>query len=198
MQRFGWMCRPSPQHARFSRSILADPRTCCRSAARFSESEEILTFLSSLFKISVYPALGNHDLHGDPTLTLGNYFQRFPELKNSRYYSVRAANTLLLVLDSSLAETDGPQGTWLAAKLDGVLSDVDFVFVMDHHPPYTSFSDPKLFGGGHSARTSERELAKFLEARQAQARFRIIMFSGHVHNYERHCLRRRRGARLSD
>src|SRR5579872_5623254 len=56
-------------------------------------------------KITVYPTLGNHDLHGDPAVALGNYFARFPELKDSRYYSVRAANTLLLVLDSSLDET---------------------------------------------------------------------------------------------
>src|SRR5580692_11795280 len=53
-------------------------------------------------KIPVYPALGNHDLHGNENVALANYFQRFPDLKNSRYYSVRAANTLLLVLDSSL------------------------------------------------------------------------------------------------
>ena len=38
-------------------------------------------------KIPVYPALGNHDLHGDEKIALGNYFQRFPDLKNSRYYS---------------------------------------------------------------------------------------------------------------
>ena len=84
-------------------------------------------------KIPVYPALGNHDLHGDEKIALGNYFQRFPDLKNSRYYSVRAANTLMLVLDSSLDEADGPQGQWLADKLDHVPSDVDFVF--RHVPP---------------------------------------------------------------
>src|ERR1017187_8013508 len=52
-------------------------------------------------KIPVYPALGNHDLHGDEKVALANYFERFPDLKNSRYYSVRAGNTLMLVLDSS-------------------------------------------------------------------------------------------------
>src|SRR5579863_3937398 len=67
--------------------------------------------------IPIYPALGNHDLHGEEKIALGNYFQRFPELKESRFYSVRAANTLILVLDSSLDETSGPQGEWLAAKL---------------------------------------------------------------------------------
>ena len=137
-------------------------------------------------KIPVYPALGNHDVHGDPKIALGNYFQRFPDLKNSRYYSVRVANALVLVLDSSLDEVAGPQGEWLAAKLDHVPADVDFVFLMFHHPPYTSSSDEKMFGGGHSARASEQALAKIVEARQAHASYRIVVFSGHVHNYERH------------
>lgn len=137
-------------------------------------------------RIPVYPALGNHDLHGSEQLALGNYFQRFPGLKNSRYYSVRADNALFLVLDSSMDEVSGPQGEWLAEKLDHVPSDVDFVFIVDHHPPYTSSSDMKEFGGGHAARGSEQALARRLEERQAHARFRLIVFSGHVHNYERH------------
>ena len=137
-------------------------------------------------KIPVYPALGNHDLHGSEKVALGNYFERFPSLQKSRYYSMRAANTLLLVLDSSLEETMAPQGQWLTDQLDHVPSDVDFVFVMDHHPPYTSSSDAKVFGGGHSARKSEQALANMLEDRQAHAHFRIVVFSGHVHNYERH------------
>jgi len=137
-------------------------------------------------KIPIYPALGNHDLHGSEPIALGNYFQRFPELKGSRYYSVRLSNILMLVLDSSMEEVAGPQGEWLAAKLDHVPSDVDFVLIMDHHPPYTSSSDDKKFGGGHSSRPHEQALAKWLEDRQANARYRIVFFSGHVHNYERH------------
>ena len=137
-------------------------------------------------KIPVYPSLGNHDLHGNPTVALGNYFQRFPELKGSRYYSVRAANSLILVLDSSQAEATGPQSEWLTERLDHVPADVDFVFLMFHHPPYTSSSDAKLLGGGHSARAPEQALAKVLEERQAHAHYRIVVFSGHVHNYERH------------
>jgi acid phosphatase type 7 len=107
-------------------------------------------------------------------------------LKNSRYYSMRAANILLLVLDSSQDEVSGAQGQWLADKLDHVPADVDFVFVMDHHPPYTSSSDMKMLGGGHSARKTEKALGRMLEERQARARFRMVVFSGHVHNYERH------------
>ena len=137
-------------------------------------------------RIPVYPALGNHDLHGDLNVALGNYFQRFPDLKQARYYSVRAANALILVLDSALDEVSGPQGQWLESKLDNIPADVDFVFLMLHHPPYTSSSDEKKFGGGHSARTSEQALARKLEERQAHARYRFVVFSGHVHNYERH------------
>src|SRR5271169_365334 len=137
-------------------------------------------------RIPVYPALGNHDLHGDEKVALANYFQRFPDLKNCLYYSARAANTLMLALDSSLDETSGPQGLWLTQKLDRLPADVDFVFIVLHHPPYTSSSDAKKYGGGHSARPQEQELAKELEERQQNLRARIVVFSGHVHNYERH------------
>ncbi len=131
-------------------------------------------------------SLGNHDLHGDEKTALSNYFRRFPDLKNSRYYSVRAANTIVLTLDSSLDESSGPQGRWLVQRLGHVPGDVDFVFIVLHHPPYTSSSDARKFGGGHSARPQEQALAKMLESRQQNLRARIVVFSGHVHNYERH------------
>jgi hypothetical protein len=137
-------------------------------------------------KIPVYPALGNHDLHGDEKVALANYFERFPDLKNSRYYSVRAGNTLMLVLDSSQDETSGPQGQWLGEKLDHLSGNIDFVFIVLHHPPYTSSSDMQMLGGGHSARFQERKLAQTLEAQQQNLRARIVVFSSHVHNYERH------------
>ncbi|HEV3208136.1 MAG TPA: metallophosphoesterase [Terriglobales bacterium] len=135
-------------------------------------------------RITVYPALGNHDLHGNQTIALANFFQRFPALENNRYYSVRAANTLILVLDSSLDETSGPQGEWLEKKLGKVPADVDFVFLILHHPPYTASSD-KVPGGGHSARHPEQLLAEMLEKCQGRTRARFVVFSGHVHNYER-------------
>jgi 3',5'-cyclic AMP phosphodiesterase CpdA len=136
-------------------------------------------------KIPVYPALGNHEMHGKEQVALANYFERFPDLQGSRYYSVRAANSLVLVLDSALDEISGPQGKWLAQKLDQLPTDVDFVFIVLHHPPYTS-SSAMMFGEGHSARTQEKELAQLLETRQRNMRARILVFSGHVHNYERH------------
>lgn len=115
--------------------------------------------------ISVYPALGNHDLHGDPRTSLANYFQRYPELNHSLYYSVRIGNMLMLTLDSALDETSGAQGLWLERSMNAVPASVDFVVLVLHHPPYTSSSDDKKLGGGHSARPAEQRLASFLEKR---------------------------------
>ena len=47
--------------------------------------------------IRVYPALGNHDLHGDLNVSLANYFQRYPELDHSLYYSVNCGNVMILL-----------------------------------------------------------------------------------------------------
>jgi Icc-related predicted phosphoesterase len=91
----------------------------------------------------------------------------------------------MLVLDSNLDELTGPQGAWLTAQLDHLPDDVDFVFFVFHHPPYTSSSDLNIYGG-HSARPTEQALAKMLEDRQQRTRARFIVFNGHVHNYERH------------
>jgi Icc-related predicted phosphoesterase len=140
-------------------------------------------------KIPVYPALGNHDLHGDLNTALGNYFARFPVLEQNRFYAVHAANSLMLTLDSALDEEAGPpssQGEWLRNQLDHLASNVDFVFVVMHHPPYTSSTDDKTLGGGHSIRSKEQKLAEYLEEQQKKQRARIVVFSGHVHNYERH------------
>ena len=136
--------------------------------------------------IPIYPALGNHDLKGDEKTALENYFTRFPYLSGSRFYSVRLGNCVMLVLDSALEELSGAQGDWLRGELDQLPADVDFVFFVFHHPPYTSSSDEKAYGGGHSARSKELELAKFLEERQQHTRARFVVFNGHVHNYERH------------
>jgi Icc-related predicted phosphoesterase len=136
--------------------------------------------------IPVYPALGNHDLKGNTQTALANYFTRFPELERSRFYSVRMANALVLVLDSSLEELSGAEGDWLRSELEHLSAYVDFVFLVFHHPSYTSSSDAKTYGGGHAARDSEQALARFLESRQQLARARFIVFNGHVHNYERH------------
>lgn len=137
-------------------------------------------------KIPVFPTLGNHELRGDLNVGLANYFARFPMLQQHRFYSVRAANTLLLSLDSSLDETAGAQGEWLSDQFKLIPADVDFIFVSLHHPLVTSAGDKTNGRGGSSARPTEQQLATFLEHQQKQIRARIVVFASHVHNYERH------------
>jgi len=137
-------------------------------------------------KIPVYPALGNHDVKGPLQKALGNYFARFPDLHESRFYSVRTDNALLLVLDSNQDELSGAQGDWLRTQLEQVPSSADFVFLVFHHPVMTSSTDEKIMGGGHSVRAAERALGQFLEERQRLLRARLVVFNSHVHNYERH------------
>lgn len=133
-------------------------------------------------KIPVLPTFGNHDVRGERASD--NYFQRFPDLRGSRWYRARAGNVLVISLDSTGDGVGGQQMTWLKQQLDNIPSDVDFVLFNFHHPPYTKSHD--MPNGGHSARRQEQELASLFEARQQTTRARFIVFSGHVHNYERY------------
>ena len=137
-------------------------------------------------RIAVYPALGNHDVKVDAAKALRNYFARFPELRDSRFYSVTMENAQMLVLDSNQNELSGTQGSWFRSELDQMPSSADFVFLVFHHPVYTSSSDETLVGGGHSSRSTEETLGQLLEEKQKHMRARIVVFNGHVHNYERH------------
>lgn len=118
---------------------------------------------------------------------LGNYFARLPDLHESWFYSVQTGNTMLLVLDSNQDELSGSQGTWLRSQFNQIPSTADFVFLVFHHPVYTSSSDEKTMGGGHSSRSSEQALGQLLEERQKNRSARgIVVFNSHVHNYKRH------------
>jgi Icc-related predicted phosphoesterase len=135
--------------------------------------------------VPIYPVLGNHDLRGDQSVDLQNYFQRFPYLQHSRYYSLRAGNVLLLALDSSLDHPGGEEMQWFDRQVESLPDGIQFVVVALHHPPLTRSHD-LAFGGGHSPRHSEQEMADFIESRAAQSRAKFIVIAGHVHNYERY------------
>jgi acid phosphatase type 7 len=137
-------------------------------------------------KIKVFPALGNHDVRGSDAAAMANYFQRYPLIDSKRWYSVRVANVALFVLDST--EENRPwqqQANWLEANLSALPDGIDFVVVTMHHPPYTE-STTHMLGGGHEARKQERQLAEMMEAHQAKMRAKILVVTGHVHNYERY------------
>jgi Icc-related predicted phosphoesterase len=160
--------------------------------------------------IKIFPVLGNHDLGDDESGAftsyfhrflralknyhsrrrwsdaLADYFQRFPEIQERRWYSLRAGNVLLFMLDSNSDQNPGSaQRQWLDDSLSAVPREVDFVVLVMHHPPYTKCSEVPS-GDGHTARPQELLLAKMLEERQKTLRARIVVLAGHVHNYERY------------
>ena len=134
--------------------------------------------------ITVFPALGNHDIRGGESEALEKYFRRFPQINRRRWYSVQAGNVVVFVLDSVSAD-GGQQLHWLEQGLDELPRGTDFVLVCLHHPPITHSSE-SMPGGGHGSRAREQQLASMLEQRQRALRARIIVLAGHVHNYERY------------
>jgi hypothetical protein len=135
--------------------------------------------------VKIYPALGNHDLRGDLPVALDNYFRRFPDLQHSRYYSLRADNVMIFTLDSSQDQPKGEQIQWFDQQIDTLPDGVQFVVVQLHHPPLTRSHD-LAFGGGHSPRPTEQEMASFLESRATRSQAKFVVIAGHVHNYERY------------
>jgi Icc-related predicted phosphoesterase len=136
--------------------------------------------------VTVFPAIGNHDLRGGDAAALANYFPRFPLIDSKRWYSVRSGNVELLVLDSNANDNPGSQqAKWLEDNLSIVPDAIDFVVIVLHHPPYTE-STAHMLGGGHEARKQEQELAQIIEGHQAKMRAKILVIAGHVHNYERY------------
>jgi hypothetical protein len=137
-------------------------------------------------KIAILPALGDHDVQGGEAAALANYFQRFPLINSKRWYSARCGSVLVLTLDSMADDRPGSaQWKWLEANLATVPADVDFVIISLHHPLYTR-STVHLLGGGHSLRNREKSMAEMIEKHQTEMRARIVVVSGHVHNYERY------------
>lgn len=137
--------------------------------------------------IAVFPVLGNHDLHGGET-ALANYFRHFPALEQRRWYKMRAGSALFFMLDSN-TEPSSPEWSWLAGELQRIPADVQFVFVIEHHPLMTQSHDDMPAGedigrGGHTLRAQEAALAATLEQARARVDKPFIVIAGHVHNYE--------------
>ena len=134
-------------------------------------------------KLRVYPAMGNHELHGDEVREPNNWWNAFPELKGRRWYSVAFGNAYLLSLDSNLPLTaDSSQQVWLLDQLAHLPPETRFVFVSLHHPPV---ADSIEGSHSHDVRPNERVLVDLLEKRAATSKAKIVVIAGHIHNYQR-------------
>ena len=134
-------------------------------------------------KLRVFPAMGNHELHGDEIREPKNWWNAFPELKGRRWYSVEFGDAYIISLDSNLALTQGSrQQAWLTDQLAHLPKQTQFVFFSLHHPPV---ADSIEGNHSHDVRPNEHELALLLEKQAATSHAKFIVIAGHIHNYQR-------------
>jgi len=134
-------------------------------------------------KLRVYPAMGNHELHGDEVLEPKNWWNAFPEFKGRRWYSVEMGNAYIITLDSNLSLLPGSrQYGWLVDQLTNLPKTARYVFFSMHHPPV---ADSIEGDHSHDVRPNERALADLLEKQATTSKAKFIVIAGHIHNYQR-------------
>ena len=154
-------------------------------------------------KIKIFPVLGNHDVDGGSGRP--DFFKHFADFKNysqlekSGWYSVVYGDSLFLMLDSQLDyRADSPQGTWLRGMLKAVPEDLQYLFIVLHHPLVSHAAtglgrmrvckeQKSTFIAPHGVEQNEKNLGLMLEEfSQSHPLIRLTVFSGHNHNYERY------------
>jgi len=135
--------------------------------------------------LPVFPALGNHEMRGDPTKCLENWWTEFPQLRNKRWYAAEIGTKIVVLsLDTSSPLTLGSeQIKWVDQQLIDLKKPVRFVIFNLHHPPVADVETGE--GASHNPRPNEIALAEYLTTAPQGKRVRFIVNAGHIHNYER-------------
>jgi hypothetical protein len=135
--------------------------------------------------LHVFPALGNHEFHGDPRNALENWWSSFPELRNRRWYSAQiGSRAYVIALDSDTSLLPGSdQARWLSKQIDSLPATIDFVLITMHHPPVADVQTRLEID--HNPRPNEIALKDFLSRVAQTAHARFVVSAGHIHNYER-------------
>lgn len=129
------------------------------------------------------PSIGNHEVRGGVQKGIANYFQNFPDIKGRRYYSVLMGSVEVISLDmTSPSGGTSAQATWFAAQLDHLPNQVDFLFIL-YHTPWVVDEQSKLFTNLPSKEALT--LRHLLEIHLHKMHAKVIVFTGHIHNYER-------------
>jgi hypothetical protein len=136
-------------------------------------------------KLRIYPALGNHEVVGDLTQCLENWWTAFPQMRGRRWYSVQFGSRVYLInLDSnSDLLPDSTQMRWLQDQVEHLPKSVQFIFVAMHHPPVAD--KQTLTEVDHNPRANEISLRDYISKVAPHSEARFIVAAGHIHNYER-------------
>ncbi|HKD60197.1 MAG TPA: metallophosphoesterase [Terracidiphilus sp.] len=129
------------------------------------------------------PTIGNHEVRGGFQRGIANYLQNFPDIKGHRYYSVLMGSVEVISLDMTTPSGGtSTQATWFAAQLDHLPKQVEFLFIL-YHTPWVVDEQSKLFTNLPSKEALT--LRHLLEIHLHKMHAKVIVFTGHVHNYER-------------
>ena len=129
------------------------------------------------------PATGNHEIKGDHDAGIRNYLANFPSIANHRYYSALLGSVEIISLDCTLSSApSSPQGRWFAAQLNHVPPQVEFLFIL-YHMPWMADRQSQIFVGIPIPQALG--LRAIFEAHLDRIHARVVVFNGHIHNYER-------------
>lgn len=130
------------------------------------------------------PTIGNHEIKGGPPRDgIANYLNNFPAIAGHRYYSALLGNVEVISLDCTLlGGLSQPQARWFAAQLDRLPPQVEFLLILNHFP-WMADRQSQLFFNMPSR--DSLLLRGMLEARLGRIHAKVVVFNGHIHNYER-------------
>jgi hypothetical protein len=135
------------------------------------------------YNVLQLPTIGNHEVRGGPQKGFANYFQNFPAIKGHRFYSVLMGSVEVISLDmTSPAGGTSLQATWFAAQLDHLPKQVEFLFIL-YHTPWMVDAQSKMFTNLPSKEALT--LRHLLEIHLYKMHAKVMVFNGHIHNYER-------------
>ena len=129
--------------------------------------------------VSVYAALGNHEVMGQPGKGMRKFQQRFPEHSATGYVQVKDSIAVVLLnsnFGSLTLEENKKQLDWYKETLTNLDADpaVQFIISGCHHSPYTN---SKIVGA--SKDVQEKFVPLFLASRKSR-----LFITGHSHNFE--------------
>jgi hypothetical protein len=128
------------------------------------------------------PTTGNHETLGGPGW-IPNYLENFPQIAGHRYYSALLGSVEVISLDCTQASgASSDQGRWFASQLNHVPPQVEFLMIL-YHVPWMADRQTQVLVGLPSK--NELDLRQILEARLTRIRAKVLVFNGHIHNYER-------------
>jgi hypothetical protein len=129
------------------------------------------------------PTTGNHEEYGDREQGIKNYLDHFPAIERHRFYSALLGNVEVISLDLlGDLNSGGVQARWFGTQLEHVPAAVDFLLIL-YHKPWMADEQSNLFV--HLPSPQELMFRGVLEAHLNRLRARVVVFNGHIHNYER-------------